>query len=154
MTYLESVADNIYQLMKKDNKFIYLGEDVISGQKGISDGFYKKFGQDRVIDMPISESAFCGFAVGLAIAGFKPIVEFNFSGLIFVSLDQIYNQASKFKQMTGNITNVPIIYLLPTGTKGGLACHHSDNPYAILSHLGVKSYMPTDIDSVKKLILI
>ena len=48
--------------------------------------------------MPISESAFCGFAVGLAIAGFRPIVEFNFSGLIFVSLDQIYNQASKFKK--------------------------------------------------------
>ncbi len=149
MTYLESIASSVNQLMKENKKFIYLGEDVISGQKGISDGFYQKYGKNRVIDMPISESAFCGFAVGLAIAGFRPIVEFNFSGLIFVSLDQIYNQASKFKKMTGNIANVPIIYLLPTGTKGGLACHHSDNPYAILSHLGIKSYMPTDVDSVK-----
>ena len=121
MTYLESIASSVNQLMKENKKFIYLGEDVISGQKGISDGFYQKYGKNRVIDMPISESAFCGFAVGLAIAGFRPIVEFNFSGLIFVSLDQIYNQASKFKKMTGNIANVPIIYLLPTGTKGGLA---------------------------------
>ena len=149
MTYLASIASSVNQLMRDNKKFIYLGEDVISGQKGISDGFYQRYGKNRVIDMPISESAFCGFAVGLAIAGFRPIVEFNFSGLIFVSLDQIYNQASKFKKMTGNIANIPIIYLLPTGTKGGLACHHSDNPYAILSHLGIKSYMPTDVDSVK-----
>ena len=149
MTYLECVAKSVNKLMKSSKKYYYIGEDVRSGQKGISEGFDKKYGNKRVIDMPISESAFCGFALGLAIAGNRPIVEFNFSGLIFVSLDQIFNQAAKFKEMTGGKKNVPIIYLLPTGTKGGLACHHSDNPYSILAHLGIKSYMPTHSSQVE-----
>ena len=58
MTYLESIASSVNQLMRDNKKFIYLGEDVISGQKGISDGFYQRYGKNRVIDMPISESAF------------------------------------------------------------------------------------------------
>ena len=151
-TYLETVANTIKSLMLKDKKCIYIGEDVRSGQRGISDGFVKIFGKDRVVDTPISESAFCGYAVGLAINNFRPIVEFNFAGLIFVSLDQIFNQASKFKQMSGNKKDVPILYLLPTGTKGGLAGHHSDNPYSVLSHLGIKSYMPTHVNEVNSII--
>ncbi len=154
MNYLESVAYAVDKLMKKDKKCLYIGEDVRSGQRGISVNFLKKYGKKRVLDTPISESAFCGFALGAAIAGYKPIVEFNFAGLIFVSLDQIFNQASKFKQMSGGKKNVPIIYLLPTGSKGGLAGHHSDNPYAILTHLGIKSYMPThasEVESIFKL---
>ena len=151
-TYLETVAHTIKSLMLKDKKCIYIGEDVRSGQRGISDGFVKIFGKDRVIDTPISESAFCGYAVGLAINDFRPIVEFNFAGLIFVSLDQIFNQASKFKQMSGNKKDIPILYLLPTGTKGGLAGHHSDNPYSVLSHLGIKSYMPTHVNEVSSII--
>ena len=149
MTYLESVAKTVNKLMLTNKKYFYIGEDVRSGQKGISEGFEKKYGKKRVLDMPISESAFCGFALGLAIAGNRPIVEFNFSGLIFVSMDQIFNQASKFKEMTGGKKNIPIIYLLPTGTKGGLACHHSDNPYSILAHLGIRSYMPTHSSQVE-----
>lgn len=152
MTYLEAVSSTIKSLMLKDKKSIYIGEDVRSGQRGISDGFVKLFGKNRVVDTPISESAFCGYAVGLAINGFRPIVEFNFAGLIFVSLDQIFNQAAKFKQMSGNKRNVPILYILPTGTKGGLAGHHSDNPYSVLCHLGIKSYMPTNSNEVGPII--
>jgi Pyruvate/2-oxoglutarate dehydrogenase complex, dehydrogenase (E1) component, eukaryotic type, beta subunit len=142
MTYLESVAKAVNNLMKYNKKCIYLGEDVRSGQRGISDGFLKKYGSERVVDTPISESAFSGYALGLAIANYRPIVEFNFAGLIYVCLDQLFNQASKFKAMSGNKKNVPIIYILPTGTKGGLAGHHSDNPYSTLSHLGIQSFMP------------
>ena len=67
-------------------------------------------------------------------------------------MDQIFNQASKFKQMSGGKKNVPIIYLLPTGTKGGLAGHHSDNPYSVLAHLGIKSYMPSHASEVESII--
>ncbi len=84
--------------------------------------------------------------------GFRPIVEFNFSGLVFVSIDQIFNQASKYKKMLGGKKDIPIIYLLPTGTKGGLAAHHSDNPYSILTHLGIKSFMPTNKKNIPKII--
>ena len=142
MTYLESVAKAVDSLMKNNKRCIYLGEDVRSGQRGISDGFIKKYGSERVVDTPISESAFSGYALGLAIANYRPIVEFNFAGLVYVCLDQLFNQASKFKKMSGDKKNVPIIYVLPTGTKGGLAGHHSDNPYSTLSHLGIQSFMP------------
>ena len=152
MTYLETVAQTINSLMKNNSKCIYLGEDVKSGQRGISDGFIKRFGKHRVIDTPISESAFTGLALGLAISNYRPIVEFNFAGLIYVCLDQIFNQASKFKKMSGNKKDVPIIYILPTGTKGGLAGHHSDNPYSTLTHLGIKCYMPCLIQEIKPII--
>ena len=142
MTYLESVAKAVDSLMKNNKRCIYLGEDVRSGQRGISDGFIKKYGAERVVDTPISESAFSGYALGLAIANYRPIVEFNFAGLVYVCLDQLFNQASKFKAMSGNKKDIPIIYVLPTGTKGGLAGHHSDNPYSTLSHLGIQSFMP------------
>ena len=66
MTYLETVAHTINSLMKKNSKCIYLGEDVKSGQRGISDGFIKRFGKHRVIDTPISESAFTGLALGFS----------------------------------------------------------------------------------------
>lgn len=142
MTYLESVVKAVDNLMKNNRRCIYLGEDVRSGQRGISDGFIKKYGAERVVDTPISEAAFAGYALGLAIANYRPIVEFNFAGLVYVCLDQLFNQASKFKAMSGNKKDVPIIYVLPTGTKGGLAGHHSDNPYSTLSHLGIQSFMP------------
>jgi len=150
MTYLESVAKAVDNLMKNNKKCIYLGEDVRSGQRGISDSFLKKYGKERVVDTPISESAFSGYALGLAIANYRPIVEFNFAGLVYVCLDQLFNQASKFKKMSGNKKNVPIIYVLPTGTKGGLAGHHSDNPYSTLSHLGIQSFMPLHSGEVEK----
>ena len=152
MTYLETVAYTINSLMKKNPKCIYLGEDVKSGQRGISDGFIKRYGERRVIDTPISESAFTGLALGLAISNYRPIVEFNFAGLIYVCLDQIFNQASKFKKMSGDKKDVPIIYILPTGTKGGLAGHHSDNPYSTLTHLGIKCFMPCLIQEIKPII--
>ncbi len=151
MTYLEAVAKAVNNLMKYNKKCIYLGEDVRSGQRGISDGFLKKYGSARVVDTPISESAFSGYALGLAISNYRPIVEFNFAGLIYVCLDQLFNQASKFKAMSGNKKDVPIIYVLPTGTKGGLAGHHSDNPYSTLSHLGIQSFMPlcsTEVENI------
>ena len=151
MTYLETVSKSVYELMDKYSNTIYLGEDVRNGQRGITENFIKKFGTKRIIDTPISEASFCGFALGLAISGYRPIVEFNFAGLIYVCLDQIYNQAFKFKKMTGNKRDVPIIYLLPTGSKGGLAGHHSDNPYSVMAHLGVETYMPIYQDQIKKI---
>ena len=151
-TYLETVASSVNDLMKKNNLCIYIGEDVRNGQRTISENFITRYGKKRVIDTPISESAFCGLAVGLALNGFRPIVEFNFSGLVFVSIDQIFNQASKYKQMLGGKKEIPIIYLLPTGTKGGLAAHHSDNPYSLLAHLGIKCFMPTNKKNISKII--
>ena len=74
------------------------------------------------------------FSCWTALNGFRPIVEFNFSGLVFAHRP-IFNQASKYKQMLGGKKNIPID--MATGTKGGLAAHHSDNPYSILTHLGM-----------------
>ena len=103
-----------------------------------------------MIDMPISESAFTGVGLGLAITGHNVFVEFNFAGLVYLGLDQIFNQAHKYNEMMNTDLPLNLTYVLPTGTRGGLAGHHSDNPYALTMHLGIPSYMPsTPIDMHK-----
>ena len=94
--------------------------------------------------MPISESAFTGLALGLAISGHNVFVEFNFAGLVYLGLDQIFNQAHKYNEMMNTDLPLSLTYVLPTGTRGGLAGHHSDNPYALTMHLGIPSYMPSN----------
>jgi pyruvate dehydrogenase E1 component beta subunit len=103
----------------------------------------KRFGPDRVIDMPISEQAFTNFATGAAISGARPIVEFQIPSLMFLVFEQIVNQAHKYSLMTGGQVKVPVTYLLPSsGSRVGWAGQHSDHPYSLFSHMGVKTVVP------------
>lgn len=144
MNLIESFRNKLFQTFEFEKNSIYLGEDVRNAHRGIAIGLHSKFGSDRVLDMPISESAFTGLALGLAISKKKVFIEYNFAGLVYLGLDQIFNQAHKFNEMLNSNIDLKMTYIFPTGTRGGLAGHHSDNPYALLSHLGIKSYMPTN----------
>ena len=141
MSLIEKFRSELFEKFATDDDAIYIGEDVRNAHRGIAIGLHQKFGDQRIIDMPISESAFTGIALGVAIAGKTIFVEYNFAGLLYLGLDQIFNQAHKYNEMMN--TNIPlkIVYILPTGTRGGLAGHHSDNPYPLLSHLGINSYL-------------
>tara|TARA_Y100000589_G_C27109719_1_gene611685 strand:- start:119 stop:1054 length:936 start_codon:yes stop_codon:yes gene_type:complete len=151
MNLIESFREELFQIFESDKQSIYLGEDVRNAHRGIAIGMHSKFGSEMILDMPISESGFTGLALGLAIKGKNVFVEFNFAGLVYLGLDQIFNQAHKFNEMLNTNIDLKITYILPTGTRGGLAGHHSDNPYAILSHLGVKTYMPCNSFDCKKI---
>ena len=142
MNLIESFRDELFKTFESDKKAIYLGEDVRNAHRGIAIGMNSRFGSERILDMPISESGFTGLSLGLAIKGKNVFVEFNFAGLVYLGLDQIFNQAHKFNEMLNTNIDLKITYIFPTGTRGGLAGHHSDNPYTILSHLGVPTYMP------------
>ncbi len=151
MNLIETFRSELFRNFELFEDSIYLGEDVRNAHRGIAIGLHEKFGDKKVLDMPISESAFTGLGLGMAIMGKNVFVEYNFAGLVYLGLDQIFNQAHKFNEMLNTDLNLRITYILPTGTRGGLAGHHSDNPYPLLSHLGIKSVMPTNSFDCKKI---
>src|SRR5581483_654751 len=106
-------------------------------------GLLKRFGPERVLDTPLSEQAFTSFATGAALAGLRPVIEFQIPSLLFLAFEQIANQAHKFSLMTGGQAKVPVTYLLPSsGSRGGWAGQHSDHPYSLFAHVGVKTVVP------------
>ncbi len=129
--------------MAEDPTTIYLGEDVEQSLRFVSVGLAKEH-PGRVRDTPISEAAFTGFATGAAMAGQRPIVEFQIPTLLYVAFDQIVNQANKIRLMTGGQTQVPVTYLFPgSGARLGLAGQHSGHPYSLLAHAGIKTVVPS-----------
>ncbi|MDH5380050.1 MAG: alpha-ketoacid dehydrogenase subunit beta [Cyclobacteriaceae bacterium] len=136
----------IEQEMERDDKIFIMGEDVgtYGGIFGSSTGLKEKFGSDRVMDTPISETAFIGAAIGAAAEGFRPIVELMFVDFHGVVMDQIYNHMAKITYMSGGNVKLPIV--LTTAVGGGYsdAAQHSQTLYASFGHLpGLKVVAPT-----------
>lgn len=143
MRYQQALAAAVRDEMASDPRTIYIGEDVEHSLRFVSVGLAKEH-PGRVRDMPISEAAFTGFATGAAMAGSRPIVEYQIPTLLYVAFDQIVNQAHKIRLMTGGQTEVPVTYLFPgSGARMGLAGQHSDHPYSLLAHAGVKTIIPS-----------
>jgi pyruvate dehydrogenase E1 component beta subunit len=143
LRYLQALAKALRDEMSSDPSVFVLGEDVRESLRGVTVGLFKDFGPDRVIDTPISEAAFTGLATGAALAGRRPVVEYQIPSLVYVAFDQIINQAQKFHLMSGGQASVPITLLIPaSGARRGLAGQHSDNPYTYLIHAGVKTVVP------------
>jgi pyruvate dehydrogenase E1 component beta subunit len=120
-----------------------LGEDVRVGVSNVTAGLLGRFGPDRVLDTPLSEQAFTSFATGAALAGLRPVIEYQIPSLLFLVFEQIANQAHKFSLMTGGQCRVPVTYLVPgSGSRTGWAGQHSDHPYSLFAHVGVKTVVP------------
>jgi acetoin:2,6-dichlorophenolindophenol oxidoreductase subunit beta len=143
LRYLQALAKALRDEMARDPTVFVIGEDVRESLRGVTVGLYKDFGPERVLDTPISEAAFTGFATGAALAGRRPVVEYEIPSLIYVAFEQIINQAQKFFLMSGGQASVPVTFLIPaSGARRGLAGQHSDNPYTYLVHAGVKTVVP------------
>src|SRR5215510_12137216 len=143
LSYLKALHRALADEMAGDGTVCVLGEDIGVGVANVTTGLLKRFGPDRVIDMPISEQAFTSFATGAAISGSRPVVEFQIPALLFLVFEQIANQAHKFPLMTGGQVNVPVTYLLPSsGSRAGWAGQHSDHPYSLFAHVGIKTVVP------------
>jgi pyruvate dehydrogenase E1 component beta subunit len=120
-----------------------LGEDIRVGVNNVTTGLVDRFGEHRVVDMPLSEQAFTSFATGAALAGLRPVIEFQIPSLLFLVFEQIANQAHKLSLMTGGQAAVPVTYFVPgSGSRSGWAGQHSDNPYSLFAHIGVKTVVP------------
>lgn len=165
MMYRDAVLSTIAEEMERDANVVVLGEDVVGGMGtaggpeaigGIwstSTGLFGKFGADRVIDTPISESAIMGAAAGLALAGKRPVAELMFADFIGVSLDQIWNQMAKFRYMFGGKTKCPAVIRMAYGAGYNAAAQHSQSVHQILTGMpGLKVVMPSTPADVKGLL--
>ena len=141
--YIEALARALREEMFEDPSVVVLGEDVRESLRRVTINLVGEFGEDRVIDTPLSEQAVTGFATGAALMGRRPVVEFQIPALLYIAFDQIVNQAQKLSLMTGGQARVPVTYLIPgSGARSGLAGQHSDHPYALLAQAGVKTVIP------------
>lgn len=146
ITFLQAVSDALREEMRLDEKVFLLGEDmgVYGGCFGVTRGFLEEFGPERVMDTPITENSFSNIAVGAAMAGYRPVVEYMFSDFILVAFDAIANQAAKQRFMLGGQVQIPVVFRTPAGSGTGAAAQHSQSLEALLCHIpGLKVVMPS-----------
>lgn len=143
MRYQQALIAGLRDEMRSDERVVVYGEDVRHALRGVTRGFETEFGSHRVMDTPLSEQAFTSFGTGAALVGMRPVIEYQIPSLLYLVLEQIVNQANKFRLMTGGQAGVPVTYYVPgSGARSGLAGQHSDHPYAMLAQAGVKTLIP------------
>ncbi|MGC4772213.1 alpha-ketoacid dehydrogenase subunit beta [Micromonospora sp. DT44] len=144
LSYRRALTRALADELARDETVFLLGEDVQVGASLVTTGLAKRFGTDRVRDTPLSEQAFTSFATGAALAGLRPVIEFQIPSLLFLVFEQIVNHAHKFPLMTGGQCAVPVTYLVPgSGSRTGWAGQHSDHPYSLFAHVGVVTVVPS-----------
>jgi pyruvate dehydrogenase E1 component beta subunit len=143
LSYLKALNRALGDSLDQDPSVFLLGEDIRVSASNLTAGLLSRFGPERVIDTPLSEQAFTNFATGAALAGMRPVIEFQIPSLLFLVFEQIANQAHKFSLMTGGQCKVPVTYVVPgSGSRTGWAGQHSDHPYTLFAHVGVKTVVP------------
>jgi pyruvate dehydrogenase E1 component beta subunit len=136
MNMAEAINDALHQAMAADPRTVLLGEDVAvaGGVFRVTEGLLTDFGPDRVIDTPLNESGIVGSAVGMALAGAKPIAEIQFEGFVYPAFDQIVSHLGRFRYRTRGHSPVPVIVRFPNGAGIGAHEHHCDSPEAYFVH--------------------
>jgi pyruvate dehydrogenase E1 component beta subunit len=122
--------------MEANTKVLVMGEDVgkLGGVFRVTDGLQKDFGEERVIDTPLSEAGIIGTAIGLALRGYRPVCEIQFDGFVFPGYNQIVNQVAKMRFRSGGRLRLPIVIRIPYGGSIGAVEHHSESPEAYFAH--------------------
>ena len=165
MSIRDAINATLMAEMERDESIILLGEDIVGGMGtaggpeaiggiwGVTGGLYARFGADRVIDTPISESAIVGAAAGAALAGKRPVAELMFADFVGVSLDQLWNQMAKFRYMFGGKTRCPAVIRLIYGAGMNAAAQHSQSVYAMMTAMpGLKIALPATPADAKGLL--
>ena len=136
MTFARAINAGLRKSLENDPQVVLLGEDIgtLGGVFRVTDGLQKDFGQHRVVDTPLAESAIVGTAVGLAYRGYRPVVEIQFDGFIYPAFDQIVSQVAKLHYRTRGAVKMPITIRVPFGGGIGSPEHHSESPEAYFTH--------------------
>ncbi len=151
----ESIRDAIAEEMRSDPNIFLIGEEVgeYQGAYKVTQGLLDEFGEKRIIDAPITEAGFAGLAVGAAMHGLKPIVEFMTWNFAMQAIDHIINSAAKTFYMSGGKLNIPIVFRGPNGIASRVAAQHSQDFSAWYSHIpGLKVISPFDSADAKGLL--
>lgn len=130
----EALCAAQYDAMELDDRIVLLGQDVRAGFPfGATRNLVDRFGPERVRNTPISEAATMGAGVGLAMAGLRPVVEVDFSGFLFLGLDQLINNGAKLRYMSGGQVSVPMVLRVGQGPLGSFGAQHSQTQQAFLA---------------------
>jgi pyruvate dehydrogenase E1 component beta subunit len=156
MNMVQAINDGLRHEMKKDDRVVILGEDVgkVGGVFRVTAGLYDEFGEDRVIDTPLSEGGIIGTAIGMALYGLLPVPEIQFSDFIFPAYDQIVSELAKFRYRSGGEYAAKLVIRTPVGggIRGGL--YHSQSPESLFMHVaGLKVVCPSNPHDAKGLLL-
>jgi acetoin:2,6-dichlorophenolindophenol oxidoreductase subunit beta len=154
LTMSRAMVEAVAHEMREDEEVFYVGEDVADygGIFDSTEGLLEEFGRDRIMDVPISETAYLGAAVGAAQEGMRPIAELMFVDFFGVAMDQIYNQMAKNTYMSGGAVNVPMVLTAAVGGTYNDAAQHSQTLYGTFAHLpGMKVVVPSTAYDAKGL---
>ena len=165
-TFRQALNEALHLEMSRDKNVIIFGEDVCGGTGGtgekdawggafgVTKGLLSKFGPDRIMDTPITESAFVGAAVGAAMTGLRPVTEIMFVDFLGVCFDQIFNQAAKVRYMFGGKADMPMVLRASYGAGASSASQHSQALYPIFTHIpGLKVVVPSNPYDAKGLLI-
>ena len=136
LTVAKALNAGLRASMDEDPKVLLMGEDIgsLGGVFRITEGLRADFGPDRVIDTPLAEAGIVGTAIGLALRGYRPVVEIQFDGFVFPAFDQIVNQLARYRSRTHGLVNLPVVIRIPFGGGIGAAEHHSESPESHFIH--------------------
>jgi len=154
-TYREAVRESIREALKADPRVFLMGEDVgkYGGSFAVSKGLLEEFGEERIRDTPLSESAFTGAGIGAALAGMRPIVEIMTGNFSLLALDQIVNNAATLCHMSGGQFPVPVVIRLGTGAGKQLAAQHSHSFEGWYAHIpGIRVLAPATVDDARAMV--
>ncbi len=156
ITYAEAINETLREMMRGDERIFIMGEDVgrYGGVFQVTKGLLDEFGEERVIDTPISEAGFVGAGVGAALTGMRPVVELMFIDFAALAMDQIVNQAAKIHYMFGGKAKIPLVIRTNIGAGRSAAAQHSQSLHAWFVHApGLKVVLPSSPYDVKGLLV-
>jgi len=151
-TYREALRQALREALRRDERVFLMGEDVGSygGSYAVSKGLLEEFGEDRIRDTPLSESAFVGAGIGAAMNGMRPIVEVMTVNFSLLCLDQIMNNAATLRHMSGGQINVPLVIRMATGAGRQLAAQHSHSLEGWYAHIpGLRIVVPATLEDAR-----
>jgi 2-oxoisovalerate dehydrogenase E1 component beta subunit len=156
LTLVQAITDGMRTMLRESDEVLILGEDV--GKNGgvfrATDGLQTEFGEDRVMDTPLSEAGFVGAAIGMAVNGFRPVVEIQFLGFIYPAYEQIMTHASRLRSRTMGHYTVPMVIRAPYGAGVRAPEIHSDSTEALFTHMpGIKVVCPASPYDAKGLLI-
>jgi pyruvate dehydrogenase E1 component beta subunit len=154
LTMAEALREALIEEMTRDPRVFLIGEDLRAGVPfGVTRGLAEQFGEDRVLDTPISEAAIIGASLGAAITGLRPVADMHFADFVTCAMDEVVNQIAKVRYMFGGQVDVPLVLRMPTGSVKGAAAHHSQSLEAWFAHTpGLRVVFPSTPADAKGLL--
>jgi len=153
IAFIQAINEALDEEMARDDAVFIIGEDVQSGVFGASRGLVAKYGAERVMDTPLSETAVAGAAIGAAMAGYRPVADFMFADFMWCAADEVFLKAAKWHFIHGGRVNLPVVLFGNIGGYARIGPEHSQCPESVVMHTpGLKLVVPADPYSAKGLL--